>query len=305
MSASFRVSRVAPTIIALLLAGGGALAQPKEGAPGGPPYRVGGAVTRPEKVAGDPPAYTEMARKARIMGVVIVEVVIDEQGNVTSTRVLKGLPMGLDKQAVDAVQTWKFKPATFRGKPVPVYYLLTVNFQLRSDLSFGPRWSELLKANPEIAELFRAERYEDAAALLDRWIAERPQDASLHFARSYILMAQGRMTEALAEAKAYDGPAAGELFSYLALNASNRSYETLDSIERHELVELGLEAVERALEIQPDDADTLWTRVGLLRHKASLLSDDDEDAPAIREEADRLEKRVSELRLKKQPRKGT
>ncbi len=43
-------------------------------------------------------------------------------------RVLKALPMGLDHAAVDAVKKWRFKPATLNGRPVNVYYVLTVNF---------------------------------------------------------------------------------------------------------------------------------------------------------------------------------
>ena len=39
--------------------------------------------------------------------------------------------MGLAEAAVSAVQQWKFKPATLNGKPVAVYYNLTVNFQLQ------------------------------------------------------------------------------------------------------------------------------------------------------------------------------
>ncbi|HEX5715345.1 MAG TPA: energy transducer TonB, partial [Thermoanaerobaculia bacterium] len=77
--------------------------------PASEPYRVvDGEVTRPEKVSGDPPGYTELARRARVTGVVIIEAIIDEQGNVTGTRVLKGLPMGLDQTAAEAVETWKF-----------------------------------------------------------------------------------------------------------------------------------------------------------------------------------------------------
>ncbi|HWM89908.1 MAG TPA: energy transducer TonB [Thermoanaerobaculia bacterium] len=136
MPGIFRVSRPSLTLIALiLLLSSGVHAQQA------PPYRVGGEVTRPEKISGVSPVYTEVARKARVMGVVIVEAVIDEQGSVTETRVLKGLPMGLDRAAVEAVETWKFKPATLEGKPVPVYYILTVNFQLdttsTSDLFSG------------------------------------------------------------------------------------------------------------------------------------------------------------------------
>jgi metallo-beta-lactamase class B len=92
--------------------------------------RVGGSVSRPELVSSVPPEYPEAARKARINGVVIVEAVIDEQGNVTSTKVLKGLPMGLDRAAEQAARQWKFKPATQYGKPVKVYHTLTVNCQV-------------------------------------------------------------------------------------------------------------------------------------------------------------------------------
>ena len=284
------------TIAALLFTAGVALAQE---APAGPPYRVGGEVTRPEKVSGEPPQYTELARRARVTGVVIVEAVIDEQGNITDTRVLKGLPMGLDRQAVDAVKAWKFKPATLRGKPVAVYYTLVVNFQLGTDLSFGPRFGDFLQKHPDLAEPVRAKRYGDAYALLDRWIAERPEDPELRLARSYVLMADNHMDEAWDEVQAYGGPDPAELFYFFAVNAQNQAYDTLDSTERYDLVELGLQAIDRALALRPDDADALSAKSGLLRHKASGMSDDNEDTQATRDEADRLERQAAELRTKK------
>ena len=95
------------------------------------PIQVGGDVKPPEKTFAPQPAYTEIARKARIQGVVIVQAIIDKEGTVTNVKVLKALPMGLDQSAVDAIKKWKFKPATLHGKPVAVYYNLTVNFQLQ------------------------------------------------------------------------------------------------------------------------------------------------------------------------------
>lgn len=95
------------------------------------PIQVGGDVKAPERIVAPQPQYTEIARKARIQGVVIVQAIIDKEGNVTNVKVLKGLPMGLEEAAVNAIKQWKFRPATLNGKPVVVYYNLTVNFKLQ------------------------------------------------------------------------------------------------------------------------------------------------------------------------------
>jgi len=99
--------------------------------PGLGPIMVGGDVKAPRRLYDPRPGYTEMARKARIQGIVIVQATIDERGNVTDARILKGLPMGLDQKALEAVRKWKFEPATLDGEPVPVYYNLTINFTLQ------------------------------------------------------------------------------------------------------------------------------------------------------------------------------
>lgn len=92
---------------------------------------VGGAVSRPVQLTGQPPRYTKIAIRARLEGTVVVEAVIDERGRVSNVRVLRGLPMGLDKAAVDAVQDWTFEPAKLGGRSVKVRYSLTVKFQLQ------------------------------------------------------------------------------------------------------------------------------------------------------------------------------
>ena len=94
------------------------------------PLRVGGDVKAPIKISSVDPVYPEVARKARISGIVIVECTIDKSGNVTNVQVLKPLPFGLDAAAVEAVKKWKFRPGTLNGQPVDVLYNLTVNFKL-------------------------------------------------------------------------------------------------------------------------------------------------------------------------------
>lgn len=101
------------------------------GGTGDRPVRVGGDVKPPVAITKVEPDYTELARKARVQGIVILEAIIDTNGNVTDVRVLKPLPMGLDQAAMDAVRKWKFRPGTLGGRPVPVIFNLTVNFRLQ------------------------------------------------------------------------------------------------------------------------------------------------------------------------------
>lgn len=95
------------------------------------PMKVGGGVLPPQKIYTPQPVYTEEARLGRIQGVVILEAIIDEKGTVQQVKVLKGLPMGLSESAAKTAREWTFKPATLEGRPVPVYFNLTVRFSLQ------------------------------------------------------------------------------------------------------------------------------------------------------------------------------
>lgn len=91
---------------------------------------VGGGVDPPVKIHSPQPRYTEDARRAGVEGVVILETVVDEEGNVRDVKVLKGLPYGLDQSAVDTVKTWRYEPALRDGEPVAVYFTFTINFSI-------------------------------------------------------------------------------------------------------------------------------------------------------------------------------
>ena len=95
------------------------------------PIHFSVGMTRPEVLHSVQPRYSELARRAGVQGTVIVEATIDQQGRVTDVRVLRGLPMNLDRAAVEAIQQWRFKPAMMGDHPVKVYYTLTVNFTIQ------------------------------------------------------------------------------------------------------------------------------------------------------------------------------
>ncbi len=95
------------------------------------PAVVGVEVEPPVRVHYVQPRYPEIARRARIEGIVILQAVVDTSGNVTEVKVLKPLTFGLAEEAVNAVKQWRFEPSTLRGKPVPVLYTLTVHFNLQ------------------------------------------------------------------------------------------------------------------------------------------------------------------------------
>ena len=80
------------------------------------------------RISGDEPRLTPEARKARISGIVILQIAIDIDGRPTHYLVLKPLPFGLAQAAVDAVRTWRFKPAMDRGRRVRVIQNVTVRF---------------------------------------------------------------------------------------------------------------------------------------------------------------------------------
>ena len=103
---------------------------PGTGSADGPIY-LGAGITPPVKLVFPQPRYTEEARQARIQGTVILQAVIDRQGNVGEVLIIKGLPLGLDESAIETVQEWKFKPALRGAEPVAVYLNLMINFSLQ------------------------------------------------------------------------------------------------------------------------------------------------------------------------------
>lgn len=123
---------------------------PGPGNGGGGPVRTGGfsdarpaeAASRPRQIEGTPqfvpvevlfkptPAYTDQARRMKLEGEVLLEVVFAAAGDLRVLRVARGLGYGLDEEAVRAARQIRFKPARRNGQPTDTVALVHITFQL-------------------------------------------------------------------------------------------------------------------------------------------------------------------------------
>lgn len=102
------------------------------------PIRVGGEIKEPRKLRNVPPIYPDIAKQARVQGVVILECTISPQGRVSEVSVLRGIPL-LDQAAIDAVKQWIYTPTLLNGVPVPVIMAVTVTFRLGEGAPASPQ----------------------------------------------------------------------------------------------------------------------------------------------------------------------
>jgi protein TonB len=77
------------------------------------------------------PEYSESARKAEIQGTVQLAVAINATGVVDAVRVVKPLEPGLDQNAAEVVNKWRFTSASKDGKPVAVQMEVEVGYSLQ------------------------------------------------------------------------------------------------------------------------------------------------------------------------------
>ena len=93
-------------------------------------YSVEGDVKAPVPIYKPEAAYSSQARKDKVEGTVVTEMVVDASGNVADVKLVRSLDKGLDESAMQTLRTWKFTPATKKGKPVPVRLIADVSFRI-------------------------------------------------------------------------------------------------------------------------------------------------------------------------------
>lgn len=144
--ASSRFSAIAPIALFILFSGILTLGRtasteqpPPPPPPDAPVSEVFVVVERmPEPIGGmqaiyERIRYPEIARKAGIEGRVVLQFIVDEEGNVTEPHVIRGIGGGCDESALEAIKGIKFTPGMQRGRPVKVQFQLPIVFRLPSE----------------------------------------------------------------------------------------------------------------------------------------------------------------------------
>ena len=93
-------------------------------------YDIGGDVKPPKLVHVVEPEFSAHSDQAFVSGVVKIQMIVTFEGLPKEPKVLSGLGETQDKKAVEAVEQWRFKPATKDDKPVSVRVTVEVNFHL-------------------------------------------------------------------------------------------------------------------------------------------------------------------------------
>jgi protein TonB len=105
----------------------------KAAAPAAPkskvPLRVGGRIRAPKPILQSVPEYPLIAKQAHIAGNVVIDAVIDEQGNVVDMKIVSGPPL-LYLAAMNSLKKWKYEPTYLNDTPISVQLIVSITFQL-------------------------------------------------------------------------------------------------------------------------------------------------------------------------------
>jgi TonB family protein len=96
-------------------------------APSGP-VRVGSRIATPRKIHDVAPVLPDLARRAGVRGMVVLELTVGADGAVTNATVLRSIPL-LDQTALDAARQWRYEPTLVNDQPVPIILTATVIFE--------------------------------------------------------------------------------------------------------------------------------------------------------------------------------
>jgi TonB family protein len=98
-----------------------------------------GAVSKPGCMNPNPPRlvkrvaprYPEQERQSHAEGIVSIDALIGKDGSISGLQIISGATPGLNKASLDAVQQWRYEPATCNGVAIDIEAVLTVIYSLR------------------------------------------------------------------------------------------------------------------------------------------------------------------------------
>lgn len=94
------------------------------------PKQVKGNVLAPRVLEHSEAEFDDAARKLKYSGKCTIRLIVGTDGRPRHVRIETPTGLGLDEEAVTAVQQYLFAPSTQNGKPVPVEIAIEVNFQV-------------------------------------------------------------------------------------------------------------------------------------------------------------------------------
>ena len=118
-----------PKVLVVGGAGGISIEELERGA-----IKAVGETKPPELINKIYPIYPEQARRARVEGVVILNVRTDEDGRVDQVTVANSKDFLLTRAAIVAVKQWRYQPYYLKGKRYPILFNVTIRFQLSQEM---------------------------------------------------------------------------------------------------------------------------------------------------------------------------
>jgi TonB family protein len=96
----------------------------------GEPKRLGDSSKTPKIIKRVSPVYPEEAKKAKTQGTVVMDITINEQGKVSSVKIIESANSSLAEAAINAIKQWEYEPVLLEGKPVAVIATVKITFAL-------------------------------------------------------------------------------------------------------------------------------------------------------------------------------
>jgi TonB family protein len=199
-------------------------------------------VSPPKIVSKQEAEYSEEARRAKICGTVLLNLVVEPDGTPNNVNVERALGYGLDENALRAVRTWRFQPGMKDGQPVAVSAHVEVNYRMigcqpqqaqrrppAPDPGTAPQSAD--EAYRRAMQAIRNHRFEDAIRLLDNAVRMRPEWPQAWASRGRAKLMAKRYDDAITDLdKALElDPSAAPLYDQrgLAYSYSNRHERAL------------------------------------------------------------------------------